>query len=79
MCAHARMNVGVGSEVVVAMTQPCLNVFERVAKVEHDRCATMPQVVKTNGAQSIFIEDIKKDDHFKRKWSSFFYAEQPVC
>ena len=39
----------------------------------------VPQVVKTNGAQSIFIEDIKKDDHFKRKWSSFFYAEQPVC
>ena len=35
----------------------------------------VPQVVKTNGAQSIFIEDIKKDDHFKRKWSSFFYAE----
>lgn len=73
------MNVGVGGEIIVAMAQPCLNVLERVAEVQHDRCTTMSQVVKTNGAQSIFIEDIKKDDHFKRKWSSFFYAEQPVC
>lgn len=60
MCAHAGMNVGVGSEIIVAVPQPCLNVLERVAEVQHDRCTTMSQVVKTNGAQSIFIEDLRK-------------------
>ena len=60
MCTHAGMNVGIGSEIVVAVAQPCLNVLERVAEVQHDRCTTMSQVVKTNRAQSIFIEDLRK-------------------
>ena len=33
MRAHTGMNVGIGSEIVVAMAQPCLNILERVAEV----------------------------------------------
>ena len=69
------MSVGVQREACRKMPQHARYGFDVHTVLQSQRCEGVPQVVKTNGAQSIFIEDIKKDDHFKRKWSSFFYAE----
>ena len=73
------MSVGVQREACRKMPQHTRHGLDVHTVLQGQRGEGVPQVVKTNGAQSIFIEDIKKDDHFKRKWSSFFYAEQPVC
>lgn len=43
------MNVGICREIVVAMTQPRLNIFQRVSKIEHDRGAAMMKIVETRG------------------------------
>lgn len=65
MCAHARMNVGVGSEVVVAMTQPCLNVFERVAKVYTYGADVDPRAIFDVSMRMLM--HITND--FQREWS----------
>ena len=60
MCTHAGMNVGIGSEIIVAVPKPGLNILERVAEIQHDRRTGVPQVAKANRAQSILIEDLCK-------------------
>lgn len=52
------MHIRVGSEVVVAVAQPLLDVFHRVIQVEQDRGAAVPEVVKPDGAQTVFCQDL---------------------
>ena len=42
MCTHAGMNVGIGSEIIVAVPKPGLNILERVAEIQHDRRTGVP-------------------------------------
>ena len=44
MRRRRRVDVGVGGKIVVAVPQPGPNVLQRVAQVQHDRCAAVPQI-----------------------------------
>lgn len=46
MHSRAGMDVSVRREIVVAVPQPGLNVFQRVAKIQHNRGIAMAKLVE---------------------------------
>ena len=54
MRCRRRVDVGVGGKIVVAVPQPGLNVLQRVAQVQHDRGAAVPQIMEADAAELVF-------------------------
>ena len=42
------------------MSQPGLNVLQRVTQVQHDRGAAVPQIVEADAAELVFLQDLLK-------------------
>lgn len=60
MAVLGGMDIGIGSKTVVAMPQPGLDVLHGIAKVEHNRRTAMSQIMKTNGAKPILLQNFLK-------------------
>ena len=60
MRCRRRVDVGVGGKIVVAVPQPGLNVLQRVAQVQHDRGAAVPQIMEADAAELVFLQDLLK-------------------
>ena len=60
MAVLGRVDIGIGSKAVVAMPQPGLDVLHGIAKVEHNRRAAMSQIMKTNGAKAVQLQNLLK-------------------
>ena len=60
MYAAGGMNISICCEIVVAVAQPGLNIFERVAQIQHNSGTAVPQIVKAYGAEVIFFQYLGK-------------------
>lgn len=55
-----RVNVGVSGKTVVAVTKPGLNIFEGIAKIQHDGGTAVAQVMEADAAKAVFGQDCLK-------------------
>ena len=54
------MAVNIGGGLNVAVPHPFLNIFQAASLIQQETCTTMPQFVKTDMRQIIFLEDFQK-------------------
>ena len=68
MAVLGRVDIGIGGKTVVAMPQPGLDVLHGITKVEHNRRAAMSQIMKTNGAKAVQLQNLLEflEEHQRR-------------
>lgn len=54
------MDVRIGCEAIVAVSQPSLNIFHGITQVHHDRGATMSEIVEANFSEAILYKQLLK-------------------
>ena len=52
------MNIGISGEIIVAVSEPLLDILHRIIQVQHDGGAAMPQVVEADGAQAVLYQNL---------------------
>lgn len=73
------VDVGVGGEVVVAVTKPGLDVLHRISQVQHYRCTAVPKVMKADPAKSVFgqqLLEFLRNEVRLQEHAHFVYADK---
>ena len=52
------VDIGVGSEVIVGMAQPLLDILHCIIQVQHDRGAAVTEVVEADGTQAVLYQNL---------------------
>ena len=74
MCSRSRMNIGIGSKIVIAVAQPCLNVFHAIIQIKHNCSTAMSQIVIPNFAKAIFLQYLLKFLRYKIRLKKFTHT-----
>lgn len=60
MRSRGRVDIGVSSKIIVAVTQPGLYVFHGITQIEHNCGTTVPQIMKSDLSETVFLQNLLK-------------------
>ena len=62
MDSRSRVNVGVSSEIIAAVPEPSLNIFQGIPQVQHDGSTAVTKVMEPNSSETIRKQGYALDD-----------------
>ena len=58
VCRRRCVQIGIRRKVVVAVSEPGLNILQRIAQVQHNGGTAMAKIMKPDGAQIVLPQQL---------------------